>query len=97
MGATTSGGSVTFQVAADDFIAALRIQAATDATLAPSPLTLPPRGVRQWVNLMVKTWKFLGRWRSHVVDAMPASIQVVIVAVDVVIDLIDQQNHPGPE
>lgn len=97
MGVTISTGSAAFQSATDVFIMQLRNQVAADLLIVPIPLTSPPRGVREFVNKFVKLWHFTDRWRSHIVSSMPASIQAVIAAVDVVILLIEQQNHPGPE
>ena len=92
-----NGGSTTFQAATDSFIKALRDQVNLDASIdPPSPVT-PPRGVRQWVNLTVKTWRFLGRWRGNIMSAAPPSVQAVIVALDVVLELIAALNPVGPE
>lgn len=97
MGAVVSSGVTGFPEATDAFIDKLREQVSFERASLPIPLTLPPRGVRQWVNLMVATWRFTDRWRTHIVSSMPTSIQAVIAAVDVVITLIAAQNHPGPE
>lgn len=97
MGVITTGGTQAFQDATDKFIQQLRAQVIADVTYAPTPTTLPARGVRQWVNLFTKLWHFTDRWRTNIVGAMPVSIQAVIAAIDVVILLIEQQNHPGPE
>ena len=95
---TITGGAPAFETATDAFIAALRDQLAVDVTMfAPPEPSTPPRGVRQWSNLMVKTWRFLGRWRTNIMGDAPPSVQAIIVAVDVVIELIAALNPVGPE
>lgn len=95
--AIITGGTTTFQNATDAFIKALRDQLLVDASILPPTPVTPPRGVRQWVNLVVKTWRFLGRWRGNIMGYAPPSVQAVIVALDVVLELIAALNPPGPE
>lgn len=97
MGAIVQGGSEAFQTATDAFIDALREEVYVELTVGAAPGGLPPRGVRQWVNLVVKTWHFLGRWRSNIFDNAPPSVQAAIITIDVVLAVIEAMNIPGPE
>lgn len=92
-----TGGSASFQSATDNFISTLRTQVLTDITLLPPTPVTPKRGVRQWVNLTLKAWRFLSRWRANIMADAPPSVQAVIIAVEVALEVIAALNPVGPE
>jgi hypothetical protein len=85
-----------FSEATNTWLAALAVQV-NDPDDAPTPVTLPPRGVRQWVNLMVHMWSFAQRWRTHITGTAPASVQALFATLDILMPLIASMNTPGPE